>query len=83
MRILLGNNPYCIVEMNNNQRQITPVLYDSVFPEWNVSFEFFICDLNKNIIKCSIYDRKQFSIDRLLGYIELPVSSLIDRQQQQ
>ncbi|UJR27307.1 hypothetical protein I4U23_008601 [Adineta vaga] len=75
-----GSNPYCIIEMNNYQRQTTPVLCDTSNIQWHVSFRFFICDIHNDIIKCSIYNRSKYTTDRLLGSIELSLTSLIERR---
>ncbi|CAF4860899.1 unnamed protein product, partial [Rotaria sp. Silwood1] len=78
-----GHNPYCIIEMNEYQRQTTPVLCDTLNLQWNVLFRFFICDINNDIIKCSIYNRSKFTKDRLLGSIEIPLRLLIKQGIQQ
>ncbi|CAF4569669.1 unnamed protein product [Rotaria sp. Silwood1] len=78
-----GHNPYCIIEMNEYQRQTTPVLCDALNLQWNVLFRFFICDINNDIIKCSIYNRSKFTKDRLLGSIEIPLRLLIKQGIQQ
>ncbi|CAF0851377.1 unnamed protein product [Rotaria sordida] len=78
-----GHNPYCIIEMNKCQRQTTPVLCDTSNLQWNVSFRFFICDIHNDIIKCSIYNRSKYTIDRLLGSIEIPLRLLINQGIQQ
>ncbi|CAF3303538.1 unnamed protein product, partial [Rotaria sp. Silwood2] len=63
--------------MNKCQRQTTPVLCDTSNLQWNVSFRFFICDINNDIIKYSIYNRSKYTKDRLLGSIEIPLRLLI------
>jgi len=62
-----GNNPYCIIEMNNYQRQTTPVLCDTSNLQWNVSFRFFICDIKQDFIKFSIYNRSKYTTDRMIN----------------
>jgi hypothetical protein len=84
--------------MNNCQRQTTPVLCDTSNLQWNVSFQFFICDINNDIIKYSIYNRSKYTNDRkmififyssikiilgLLGSVEIPLSLLVERRVQQ
>lgn len=58
------NNPYCIMEMNDSQRQTTPVLCDTLNIQWNVLFRFFICDIKQDFIKCLIYNRSKYTTDR-------------------
>ncbi|CAF2140955.1 unnamed protein product [Rotaria magnacalcarata] len=74
-----GHNPYCIIEMNNHQRQTTPVLCDTAKLQWNVLFRFLICNINNDVIKCSIYNRSKYTKDRLLGSIEIPIRFLVKR----
>lgn len=94
IKLHLGNNPYCIIEMDNYQRQTTPVLCDTSKLQWNVSFRFLICDINNDMIKCSIYNRSKYTTDRkilsidfrfyfvllgLLGSVEIPLTFLTER----
>lgn len=65
--MLIGNNPYCIIEMNNCQRQATPVICDTLNLQWNVSFRFLIGDIKNDIIKCFIYNRSKYTIDRKIN----------------
>jgi hypothetical protein len=67
MKIFLGNNPYCIIEMNNCQRQTTPVLCDTSNLQWNILFQFFICNIQHDIIKCFIYNRSKYTTDRKIS----------------
>lgn len=62
--LFLGNNPYCIVEMNHCQRQTTAVLCETCHCQWNMTFRYFIDDLTHDTIQCSIYNRSIFSTDR-------------------
>jgi hypothetical protein len=62
--IFLDNNPYCIIEMNDCQRQTTPVLCDTSNLQWNASFRFLIGDMHNDIIKCFIYNRSKYTTDR-------------------
>ncbi|CAF3015321.1 unnamed protein product [Rotaria sp. Silwood2] len=78
--IYLNHNPYCIIEMNQYQRQTTHVLCDTLDLQWNVSFRFFIFDINKDIIICSIYNRSKYTKDCLLGSIKIPLRLLIRQQ---
>lgn len=71
-------SPYCIVEMNDSQRQTTTVLSESKYFHWNVSYEFLLANIDSDRIKFSIYNQSKYTIDRLLGSIELPISSLIE-----
>ncbi|CAF0871262.1 unnamed protein product [Adineta ricciae] len=75
-----GNNPYCIIEMNNNQRQTTPVLCDTSNVQWQVAFRFFVCDIHKEKIKFSIYNRSKYTTDRLLGCVDIPLMLLTERR---
>jgi hypothetical protein len=63
-KYFLGNNPYCIMEMNNCQRQTTPILCETSNLQWNVSFRFLISDLQHDSIKCFIYNRSKYTTDR-------------------
>lgn len=90
-----GPNAYCIMEMNHGQRQTTPILWDKSHLQWTIFFRFDIFNMNEDRLKCSIYHRVKYSTDRrwtmlispwsshsiqgLLGSIELPIGSLIDR----
>jgi len=67
MKMILGNNPYCVIEMNNYQRQTTPVLCDTLNLQWNVSFRFFIGDIKQDFIKFSIYNRSKYTTDRMIS----------------
>lgn len=53
--------------MNNSQRQTTPVLCDTIKLQWNVLFRFLICDINNDVIKCSIYNRSKYTKDRKMN----------------
>ena len=78
VNVFLGNNPYCIIEMNNNQRQTTPVLCDTSKIQWQVAFRFFVCDIHKEKIKFSIYNRSKYTTDRKKFLIEKTIDVLID-----
>ncbi|CAF4684840.1 unnamed protein product [Rotaria socialis] len=65
--------------MNNHQRQTTPVLCDTAKLQWNILFRFLICNINNDVIKCSIYNRSKYTNDRLLGSIEIPIRFLVKR----
>lgn len=58
------NNSYCIIEINNTQRQTTPILYDTFNLQWNILFEYFITNIQYDLIKCFIYNRSQYTTDR-------------------
>lgn len=63
---LAGCTPYCIIEMNDGQRQTTPVLCDTLNLQWNILFRFSIADLDRDTLTCSIYDRSKYTTDRRL-----------------
>ena len=73
--ILLGNNPYCIVEMNHCQRQTTAVLCETCHCQWSMAFRYFIDDITRDTIQCSIYNRSTYNTDRKRMFFS---SSIID-----
>lgn len=60
----LGNNPYCIMEMNHCQRQTTAVLCETSHFQWNIAFRFFVNAIVDDTIQCSIYNRSTYNTDR-------------------
>jgi hypothetical protein len=61
---ILGLNVYCVLEMNDGQRQSTPILCDTTKFQWHVLFQFDFANLERDTLKCSILTRSKYTPDR-------------------
>lgn len=61
--LLLGkSNPYCEVTMGS-QCHITKTIQDTLNPKWNSNCQFFIKDLEQDVLCITVFERDQFSPD--------------------
>lgn len=56
------SNPYCEVTMGS-QCHITKTLQDTLNPKWNSNCQFFIKDLEQDVLCVTVFERDQFSPD--------------------
>ncbi|XP_054874444.1 intersectin-1 isoform X5 [Amphiprion ocellaris] len=68
------SNPYCEVTMGS-QCHITKTLQDTLNPKWNSNCQFFIKDLEQDVLCVTVFERDQFSPDgRWLKWLHFPFS---------
>lgn len=56
------SNPYCEVTMGS-QCHITKTIQDTLNPKWNSNCQFFIKDLEQEVLCITVFERDQFSPD--------------------
>jgi len=56
------SNPYCEVTMGS-QCHVTKTLQDTLNPKWNSNCQFFIKDLEQDVLCVTVFERDQFSPD--------------------
>lgn len=56
------SNPYCEVTMGS-QCHITKTIQDTLNPKWNSNCQFFIRDLEQEVLCITVFERDQFSPD--------------------
>ncbi|KAF5909210.1 intersectin-1 isoform X1, partial [Clarias magur] len=56
------SNPYCEVTMGS-QCHITKTVQDTLNPKWNANCQFFIKDLEQDVLCVTVFERDQFSPD--------------------
>uniref|UniRef100_A0A3P8WQR6 Intersectin-1 n=1 Tax=Cynoglossus semilaevis TaxID=244447 RepID=A0A3P8WQR6_CYNSE len=69
------SNPYCEVTMGS-QCHITKTLQDTLNPKWNSNCQFFIRDLEQDVLCITVFERDQFSPDDFLGRTEIRVAEI-------
>uniref|UniRef100_A0A4W4HLC7 Intersectin 1 (SH3 domain protein) n=1 Tax=Electrophorus electricus TaxID=8005 RepID=A0A4W4HLC7_ELEEL len=69
------SNPYCEVTMGA-QCHITKTLQDTLNPKWNSNCQFFIRDLEQDVLCVTVFERDQFSPDDFLGRTEIRLADI-------
>ncbi|XP_060226728.1 intersectin-1 isoform X4 [Meriones unguiculatus] len=69
------SNPYCEVTMGS-QCHITKTIQDTLNPRWNSNCQFFIRDLEQEVLCITVFERDQFSPDDFLGRTEIRVADI-------
>ncbi|XP_069886716.1 intersectin-1 isoform X3 [Dipodomys merriami] len=69
------SNPYCEVTMGS-QCHITKTIQDTLNPKWNSNCQFFIRDLEQEVLCITVFERDQFSPDDFLGRTEIRVADI-------
>ncbi|XP_031468391.1 intersectin-1 isoform X2 [Phasianus colchicus] len=69
------SNPYCEVTMGS-QCHITKTMQDTLNPKWNSNCQFFIKDLEQDVLCITVFERDQFSPDDFLGRTEIRVADI-------
>ncbi|XP_037638975.1 intersectin-1 isoform X1 [Sebastes umbrosus] len=69
------SNPYCEVTMGS-QCHITKTLQDTLNPKWNSNCQFFIKDLEQDVLCVTVFERDQFSPDDFLGRTEIRLAEI-------
>uniref|UniRef100_A0A674D5H3 Intersectin-1 n=1 Tax=Salmo trutta TaxID=8032 RepID=A0A674D5H3_SALTR len=69
------SNPYCEVTMGS-QCHITKTLQDTLNPKWNSNCQFFIKDLEQDVLCVTVFERDQFSPDDFLGRTEIRLADI-------
>uniref|UniRef100_UPI00358E5D18 intersectin-1 isoform X2 n=1 Tax=Myxine glutinosa TaxID=7769 RepID=UPI00358E5D18 len=69
------SNPYCEVTMGA-QCHITKTIQDSTSPKWNSNCQFFVKDLDQDVLCITVFERDQFSPDDFLGRTEIRVADI-------
>ncbi|MGH0133905.1 UNVERIFIED_CONTAM: hypothetical protein FKN15_067391 [Acipenser sinensis] len=69
------SNPYCEVTMGS-QCHITKTIQDTLNPKWNSNCQFFIKDLEQDVLCVTVFERDQFSPDDFLGRTEIRVTDI-------
>ncbi|XP_014390686.1 PREDICTED: intersectin-1 [Myotis brandtii] len=69
------SNPYCEVTMGS-QCHITKTMQDTLNPKWNSTCQFFIRDLEQEVLCITVFERDQFSPDDFLGRTEIRVADI-------
>lgn len=60
---------FCEVEMGG--KRFHSQIIESSNPKWNLSMQFSVYDLNKDMLNVLVYDNRQFSPNIFLGKIEI------------
>lgn len=69
------SNPYCEVTMGS-QCHVTKTLQDTLNPKWNSNCQFFIKDLEQDVLCVTVFERDQFSPDDFLGRTEIRLADI-------
>ncbi|KAF7689532.1 hypothetical protein HF521_012885 [Silurus meridionalis] len=69
------SNPYCEVTMGS-QCHITKTMQDTLNPKWNSNCQFFIKDLEQDVLCITVFERDQFSPDDFLGRTEIRLADI-------
>ncbi|XP_069034836.1 intersectin-1 isoform X5 [Lepisosteus oculatus] len=69
------SNPYCEVTMGS-QCHITKTMQDTLNPKWNSNCQFFIKDLEQDVLCVTVFERDQFSPDDFLGRTEIRAADI-------
>uniref|UniRef100_A0A3B3X3D4 Intersectin 1 (SH3 domain protein) n=1 Tax=Poecilia mexicana TaxID=48701 RepID=A0A3B3X3D4_9TELE len=69
------SNPYCEVTMGS-QCHITKTVQDTLNPKWNSNCQFFIKDLEQDVLCITVFERDQFSPDDFLGRTEIRLAEI-------
>ncbi|XP_076839345.1 LOW QUALITY PROTEIN: intersectin-1-like [Brachyhypopomus gauderio] len=69
------SNPYCEVTMGS-QCHITKTMQDTLNPKWNSNCQFFIRDLEQDVLCVTVFERDQFSPDDFLGRTEIRLADI-------
>ncbi|XP_078265824.1 intersectin-1 isoform X3 [Rhinoraja longicauda] len=69
------SNPYCEVTMGS-QCHITKTIQDTLNPKWNSNCQFFIKDLEQDVLCITVFERDQFSPDDFLGRTEIRIADI-------
>ncbi|XP_042190655.1 intersectin-1 isoform X3 [Callorhinchus milii] len=69
------SNPYSEVTMGS-QCHITKTIQDTLNPKWNSNCQFFIKDLEQDVLCITVFERDQFSPDDFLGRTEIHVADI-------
>ncbi|KAK3511186.1 hypothetical protein QTP70_032235 [Hemibagrus guttatus] len=69
------SNPYCEVTMGS-QCHITKTMQDTLNPKWNSNCQFFIKDLEQDVLCVTVFERDQFSPDDFLGRTEIRLADI-------
>ncbi|XP_071994805.1 intersectin-1 isoform X2 [Engystomops pustulosus] len=69
------SNPYCEITMGS-QCHITKTIQDTLNPKWNSNCQFFIKDLEQDVLCITVFERDQFSPDDFLGRTEIRVADI-------
>uniref|UniRef100_A0A4W3J9E3 Intersectin 1 n=1 Tax=Callorhinchus milii TaxID=7868 RepID=A0A4W3J9E3_CALMI len=69
------SNPYSEVTMGS-QCHITKTIQDTLNPKWNSNCQFFIKDLEQDVLCITVFERDQFSPDGKHAIAWVPVQSL-------
>uniref|UniRef100_A0A3B3S449 Intersectin-1 n=1 Tax=Paramormyrops kingsleyae TaxID=1676925 RepID=A0A3B3S449_9TELE len=69
------SNPYCEVTMAS-QCHITKTMQDTLNPKWNSNCQFFIKDLEQDVLCVTVFERDQFSPDDFLGRTEIRLADI-------
>ncbi|XP_054975715.1 intersectin-2 isoform X1 [Sorex araneus] len=74
------SNPYCEVSLGS-QSFTTRTIQDTLNPKWNFNCQFFLKDLQQDVLCLTVFDRDQFSPDDFLGRTEVPVAKIRTEQE--
>jgi len=66
---------YCELSVGD-QSHFTKTIQDSINPRWNSSMQFFISDVNVDILKICVFKKDLFSPDEFAGRTEMKVASI-------
>lgn len=65
----IQSESFCEVEMGG--KRFHSQIIESSNPKWNLSMQFSVYDLNKDMLNVLVYDNRQFSPNIFLGKIEI------------
>ncbi len=65
---------FCVVEMGGKKFNSPKI--DSANPKWNLSMQFSVYDVNRDILSINVYDSKQFTPNLFLGKIDIRMMNI-------
>ncbi|XP_077444012.1 intersectin-2-like isoform X2 [Stigmatopora argus] len=68
-------NPYCELSMGP-QRYTSRAASHRLNPKWNFNCQFFVQDLQRDVLSIAVFEKDQFSPDDFLGRTEVPVATI-------
>ncbi|XP_035687088.1 intersectin-1-like isoform X19 [Branchiostoma floridae] len=70
------SDPYCEVSMGVQEHK-TKVIPGTLNPKWNSSMQFFVYDIEQDVLCITVFDRDFFSPNDFLGRTEIRVADIL------
>ncbi len=72
---------FCEAEMGGKKFQSQTI--DSANPKWNLSVQFSVYDVNKDVLSVGVFDSRQFKPNVFLGKVEIRMANILRDQLKQ